>query len=241
MCSSDLSVLDVARIAAGCVGETCRDRVLEAMRLLKAAEEIAKPDLWENPSSVEDAEADAVDNRYIQRRKQAVEIVSESVTSNGVPRKEVLAKVYKLCGRSGDSSAQGKAYMKWASAAEEELAEFRAWCDYVSKNPEKNSPETSVAWWKKWKSTHSKFDGYEFLEHYEKPCAKGSAAYFKSEEMAVTALAGDGTGNFIPLLEYWMNPKGRKLLHDPATKKFVRHGDRKNSPSKKNTKNENFS
>lgn len=226
--SRTYSVVDVAQIAAGCMGETYQDRVLEAMRLLEAAEEIAKPNPWKNQSSETDAEEDAAYNRFCERTNEAWKIVRECTTKDGVPKMEVLAKVYVWCGRSGKSDAQGKAYTKWADKAVEGLAEISAWRDYISKHPEKQTPIEYAAWRKTWKSRKAKFDTGEFLKQFERPCANGRAAYFLNQEWAVTALAGNGKGDFTALMESWMTPKARRLLHDPVTQKYVAHGDRKN-------------
>jgi hypothetical protein len=228
------SVVDVARIAAGCGGSSSRDRVLEAMQLLEAAEEIAKPNPWKNQSSEEYAKADAEYNRRREWIELARQFVRESSTKEGVSRSQILSKVYEYCGRTGDANAQNKAYMKWATAAAGEWAEICSWRDYISKHPEKETQSGCTAWRKKWKSRGGGFPADGFLKHFEKPYANGSAAYFLNEESVVNVLAGNGTPEFTPLLKSWLNPKNQRLLHDPTTKEYVAHGDRKNRKTRKN-------
>jgi hypothetical protein len=231
--SRSYSVVDVARIAAGCVGGNSHERVLEAMRLLEAAEEIAKPNPWKNQSDEEDAKADAEYGRWRALVEWARETVKECSSNEGVSRQQILSKVYSYCGRSGNSNAQSKAYMKWATVAAGEWAEISAWRNYVSKHPEKGTQNACTAWRKKWKSRGGEFPANEFLKRFEKPHSNGSAAYFLNEELAVIVLAGDGMGDFTPLLKSWLNPKIQRLLHDPNTGKLVSSSDRKNKGSRK--------
>lgn len=225
-------LVEVARIAAGCAGSSDQERILNALRLLAAAEGIANPDPWASQS--DNVVADEKYDSMIDLHSKALEIVAACTDGKGTQRNEVLSGVYQWLGRKGSQNAQNKAYMKWADAAAAECAEITAWRDYVSKHPEKHTPESCSAWRKKWRSKRAKFDAGKFLKRLERPSVNGATAYFLDQQAALTALIGDDSGDFTPLLEAWIGPRERDLLRDPETRQFVARGDRKNRATREN-------
>lgn len=98
--SQPYSVEDVARIAAGCAGETHQDRIIDALRLLAAAENIANPMApWLDQDSASDDEQ-AMD----VLRRQVSEIIKQATTKAGGIDRVKLCKIACLkAGRVGKS------------------------------------------------------------------------------------------------------------------------------------------
>jgi hypothetical protein len=221
------SVEDVARIAAGCVGSP-RERVMEAMRLLEAAEELASPILCADQSCDADEAADKAEEERLLLREAAQEIVRLATDAKGVSRSDVLRLAYNWCGRPGGENAQRKAYRTWASNAGNESAEIAAWQGYIEDHPSKLTPEGSKEWRKRWKSSSGRECDAGFLERYELPYEKGAAVYFRNEDAAIEILVGGDVEEFTPLLRAWTDPKQRMMVRDPNTGKAVSRSDRRN-------------
>jgi hypothetical protein len=131
------SIEHVAQIAASIIGGTYHDRVTEALKLLEAAEKIAKPDPWEDQHLLR-CEGDGLGDMPEEtdpggrRFEIARNLVAMVTAKDGrVPLKDLLAKCYEWDNREVTDSARRKAFAAWAM----EAAQFEHWQIHTRNNP----------------------------------------------------------------------------------------------------------
>lgn len=109
------AVEDVAKVAAGCAGETPRDRIQAALELLAAAEDIANPNPWKKDVGPTAEELEA-------REREISEIIKEATSDAGeIGRVALCHAAFKRSGRwNGESEktdASEKSFRDWVRDA----------------------------------------------------------------------------------------------------------------------------
>lgn len=228
----------VAGIAASCPGATHRERVLDALALLAAAEDIANPDPWRDQHLMRTAgdglgDLPTESDRQNDLMKVAREIVAESSEKGDITRKSILARVYAWAGRSGEEDARNKAFLKWSAVAAAECSERSAWEAHVKDHPERKTADHCAKWRKRWKRNWGKANGKpatrHFLEQFEKPLKRGETAILRDSEAAIALLTGDG--RFISFLE-WVSGTRKSPMMRSADGTYVASSDRLNERSR---------
>ncbi len=231
----------VATIAAACPGSNHRERVLDALALLAAAEEIANPDPWKDQHlsrNQGDGLGDLPNDSDTQPEIEATarQIIARASKDGVILRKDVLDAVYEWAGRSGEESARNKSFTTWGEAAAADSLEVAAWRDYVGKHPTKRTIEHCKKWRTAWRKKGGKkrasSSGRRFIEQFETPRVKGQAAEFRDSDAALLALAGDESGSFIPFL-HWVKERRRALMLHSSNGEWVSPSDRRNKGSRR--------
>jgi hypothetical protein len=214
----------VAGIAAACAGGSHRERLIDALRLLEEAEEMAAPDPWKNQYS----DMPPIDCSGEERRLAAKQIIELATEAGRIRRKDVLKHAYEWAKLAGAEDAQGEAYGKWAASAMAECAMWEAWDRHIQKHPEQLTPEDSRVWEAKWKKRWPKkgTSHAAFTRRFEMESKSGQSIYFRDRNAAFAVLAGYEHRMFTPLLEYLTTKRQNEPMQARDTKQFVSPTDR---------------
>lgn len=126
-------VEDVARIAASCAGQSHQERIIEALKLLEAAERIANPDLWEDQhlqrqegdelGDIPDFDAEQV---MFELEQAVPEIIREATNDAGEINRLKLCKIACVkAGRDVSDDRVEKLFLReWLPQAAESRARW---------------------------------------------------------------------------------------------------------------------
>lgn len=220
---NDYSVLDVARIAASCPGRTHKDRVIDALRLLAAAEELADP--WSHQYAKTDAD------RKHQRKAELIEELLASCTDEKGwinRRKLCLAAGKRITGATSPDTAD-RNHDRWLLAASEEYHRWKLAMKFYESESDSDAVMKKVdAARSKITEKRRKVEVQELEEHFETTI--GQEVFFREGGLARCFLQGEVPKfkGFIDMLESKPTPKQttKKAPRDATT---GRHRKRKNA------------
>jgi hypothetical protein len=208
---------EIARIASSCPGETSKDRIVEAMKLLEAIEKNANPDPWENQHLFRrqgDGLGDLpeIGDAGGERRADAKFLVEWSTIDGVVPLKTLLALCYDWVGRPGGDSARSKAFATWVkeSIQLQEMRDHRRTLDATAKKPAKK---------KRGGRNPGEAKRIKFYERIGL-AKEGNRLVFACAEAAVQMLADAGQG-YLPFLKWLHEPRRTNPHHESETGHFT--------------------
>jgi hypothetical protein len=115
--SNPYPVLDVARIAAGCSGRNHRERVIRALRLLGAAEELTDPWSFQYAPTKEDFAA-------LELERMAADIIAKATKDGRVLRRALCEEACLAAGLEVSNDTSDKRFKEWLADAAESQARW---------------------------------------------------------------------------------------------------------------------
>lgn len=146
------AVEEVARIAAGCAGETPHDRIQAALELLAAAEDIANPNPHENQhlsrreddglGDVPDLDAEKV---MFDLEQQVTGIIEKATNEAGkIDRMELCKNACAKAGREVSDDRTEKLFHEWLSEAADDYGRWGTFLQIMSE-PQRPSEAVELA------------------------------------------------------------------------------------------------